>query len=1095
MAELGSAYVRIRAVGTDLIPDIQKSLNGLNDLGGKAGQDFNKAFSRGVGRSNPFQAFEKRAEATRVQLRRLNNIARFLAPAITGVLGAIGALGGGLVILGAAAGSAGRALVVLPAALLALATAAIATRVAFGGVAQALQAGLKAQNASAGASRAQEAALKRVRDAQLALKRLIEEEAPEELAAARERAADAARQAADALLSAERSQRSYNAAQKETFDATQALTRAREEAIEKLQQLRFQVEGAAISEGKARLEFEKARDSLQAVQDLPPNSRARQEAELAFAQAELNLRKAIDNNADLKKEEDAASRAGIEGAEGVVSAKEELASAQEREADLAIDTARAFEAAARAQKEAAQAAADAAAGGTVERELNRRIAEAREALREAQQAAKDAAAGGVDAYRQALENLSPEARAFVEFLVDSKDAFKEFRNAAGVQLFPQLTSAVQTFLNAGEGIKPLLAETGGIVGEFADKLSTALFTGRGFETLRSVWGTNNKLLGNLGDAAVNLSLAFLEILDAAEPLITAFGEWAASSSLKFLQDLTGESSTLSETLANAQRNFGYFSELISNVLDGFGIIGGVINQEGGAGESFLTGLIERSEEWVTGLQAAADNGSLNTFFQGLSDSALALFDLLAEIGRVLFELGAQEGTTDFLESLKTAVTAFGDVGVALSAGENSPVAALGRFIEQFALFATALAGTEGNQSALVTFFDTLGLLLGRITEFLLKPEVIAFFDKWGPLIAQLAAFGIVFRGVKDVFFALAGTILLPISFLLQFKEGIQSIFSVLGGGGGAGGGGALAAIFRGVGVAIRLLTGPIGLIIGAIALMWSNSQMFRDGIMASFGALFDVFKGIWQDQLMPVFSEIGEGLKPLFTFLGELGKFFGDILSFVIPVVTTIIGAIAGLIGGLIEGFGGLVSVVTNIVGAIINIVRGIIGVFVGLFTGDFTMMEDAFAGLWENIKNIFKGIIRFILGGFRGLVNGFIDAWNGLAKRLVFKLPEWLGGFSFAMPQIPRIPDLIANLAYGGVVPASPGGTIARIGEAGRPERVEPLDPDGLSKRDKAMIDRLTGGGAGATINVYPSPGMDERELADLVSRRLAYQMRRGSV
>jgi hypothetical protein len=35
---------------------------------------------------------------------------------------------------------------------------------------------------------------------------------------------------------------------------------------------------------------------------------------------------------------------------------------------------------------------------------------------------------------------------------------------------------------------------------------------------------------------------------------------------------------------------------------------------------------------------------------------------------------------------------------------------------------------------------------------------------------------------------------------------------------------------------------------------------------------------------------------------------------------------------------------------------------------------------------------------------------------------------------------------------------------------------------------------GMGATINVYPSPGMDERELASMVSRRLAYEMRTGA-
>jgi hypothetical protein len=71
----------------------------------------------------------------------------------------------------------------------------------------------------------------------------------------------------------------------------------------------------------------------------------------------------------------------------------------------------------------------------------------------------------------------------------------------------------------------------------------------------------------------------------------------------------------------------------------------------------------------------------------------------------------------------------------------------------------------------------------------------------------------------------------------------------------------------------------------------------------------------------------------------------------------------------------------------------------------------------------------------------------------------------------------------------------LARIGEAGRPERVEPLDPDGLSKRDKAMIQLLSGGaGGGTTINVYPSQGMNESELAEIVSRKIAFAMRKGA-
>ncbi len=71
-------------------------------------------------------------------------------------------------------------------------------------------------------------------------------------------------------------------------DAEKELSKAREQAIEDLQQIGFESEDAAIAEQRAALELEKAREALARVSDLPPNSRARKEAELAFAQADLN---------------------------------------------------------------------------------------------------------------------------------------------------------------------------------------------------------------------------------------------------------------------------------------------------------------------------------------------------------------------------------------------------------------------------------------------------------------------------------------------------------------------------------------------------------------------------------------------------------------------------------------------------------------------------------------------------------------------------------------------------------------------------------------------------------------------------------------
>jgi hypothetical protein len=142
--------------------------------------------------------------------------------------------------------------------------------------------------------------------------------------------------------------------------------------------------------------------------------------------------------------------------------------------------------------------------------------------------------------------------------------------------------------------------------------------------------------------------------------------------------------------------------------------------------------------------------------------------------------------------------------------------------------------------------------------------------------------------------------------------------------------------------------------------------------------------------------------------------------------------------------------------------------------------MTKALSGLWNGL-----------LGGVQAAWANVKAWWNNnvASKKLV------IGGFKVLGVTIPRVELGFPRLAKGGIIPAAPGGTMAVIGEAGRAERVEPLDPNGLSNRDKAMIDYLSGGaGGGVTLNVYPSAGMDERELADLVSRKLAQQMRRGA-
>jgi len=106
-------------------------------------------------------------------------------------------------------------------------------------------------------------------------------------------------------------------------------------------------------------------------------------------------------------------------------------------------------------------------------------------------------------------------------------------------------------------------------------------------------------------------------------------------------------------------------------------------------------------------------------------------------------------------------------------------------------------------------------------------------------------------------------------------------------------------------------------------------------------------------------------------------------------------------------------------------------------------------------------------------------------------------GSMSSTIDPIALLKKLGFAFAKGGVVSPTDGGVLGLIAEAGHHERIEPLDTEGFSKRDRAildMIEQAIGKNGGDTLNVYPSKGMDEMELAAAVARRLQFRRRTGT-
>ncbi len=1241
---VGDAYVVVRAITAGVEKDIANAFNNVDRVGEDAGNRVGSSFQRGLSKATRggdglFTAkYLRNAENTARSFASLTRKLYFLQPALVAVSGAIGVVGTGLISLVSIIGGAALpALVTLAGAFTALAQAMITVKLAFMGVGKAIAAGSKAQKSGTAAAKKQKDLTEKIRRAQVDYARLIRDNANAEKEG-RERVTEANRKYVESLR----------------------------EAKEELQQLAFDSEDAAISEQKAALDLEKAREALARVADLPPNSRARKEAELAFAEADLNYRRAIDANNDLKEQEAKNAALGpdldaqVKGQRGVIDADKERKDAVEDLKTMIIDN----------------------------KEAQRRAAYDLKELKNS----TDDAAGATDAYADALADLSPEARKFVEYIVNTfLPAVKELRDAAGKLLFPKLIEALElirtklfTANNGFSGLKKLLEGTGGVLGNVALKFAETVTQIENLKRLEKVWKTNDRFITNLGDATNNLYEVFLILLNAAEPLIDKFGKWLVTLTGGWKETLKAKEATgeLAEEFKTAELIISQLGRIFSNVFDGFGKIIKANVGPGSGGQIFLDYFEKVSEKFKNlekidgkpvkeffadaaengtlfldllgnitgGFLTLADNPELGTFFkqlntvtdifqrigENLSGSLPAFGEFLIQFSLVVEKFTEAGSITIFFTILGKILKALNDflaspfgqfllrissVVLPIAAAFGSVMLAaklffalifgnFSRFFGGFKQIGAALGRTKAQLSALKQGDPFIGVRKGSgLTRVELQKQMIIDRQKKEamrgvyissqqaareirnvgvasgtatPLIANSGraskvtaaakgalgrAAGIASVGLRKFGSALAfaggpiGAIILAITLLLPYKDKIIEFFKNLPE--------ELSKIFTKIvdwakeifpkildkikevvgnviswlkenwPLVLAVLTGPIGLFVLAVVKNWDEILAFIKGLPAKIGELgakiwdwvvdtfkkaVDLYIGAWEavftfiKELPGKLLEIGKKIwdwifdiakdtfefyyglwEKVFTFIKELpaklaekgAKIWGWIVDFLkerIEVMKTNFGLIITFItelpGKLLTAGSKIWTWVTDKLTTIITEAKAKFTSFIDYIKTLPGKIASAASGLFGGIKTAFINALNFIIG-----------KWNNLSFNLtlpdkIFGIP--LGplagkGFTLNTPNIPLF-------ARGGIVSPSARGTLGLLAEAGRPERIEPLDPDGLSKRDKAMITLLAGDKKGITVNVYPSAGMDERELASIVSRQLSYAMRKGA-
>jgi hypothetical protein len=141
---------------------------------------------------------------------------------------------------------------------------------------------------------------------------------------------------------------------------------------------------------------------------------------------------------------------------------------------------------------------------------------------------------------------------------------------------------------------------------------------------------------------------------------------------------------------------------------------------------------------------------------------------------------------------------------------------------------------------------------------------------------------------------------------------------------------------------------------------------------------------------------------------------------------------------------------------------------------GKFNDVVSFFTGLPGQIGNALKSLAGIITAPFRAEFNFVAKLWNETLGQIKFSIPDWvpvIGGKTLSFPQIP-------SLAEGGIVPATPGGRLVRVAEAGVDEAVVPLPKNGKG---------IAGVGNGVTHNWYVTGATPEALYAQFKRRENA--------